>query len=93
MRINIRGLVKELLEDEKLIVNYNELSNGGFDLSVRINEEAVNSMLKEKITITCPDCGSINVQHMYTNAALNGKTISTHYICNDCQKEFNVDNK
>ena len=48
MRIDIRGLVKELLENKNLIVNYNELNDGGFDLSVRINEEAVNSMPKEK---------------------------------------------
>lgn len=43
MRIDIRPLVKELLENENLIVNYNELNDGGFDLSVRINEEAVNT--------------------------------------------------
>lgn len=43
MRINIRSLVKELLENENLIVNYNELNDGGFDLSVRINEELSTS--------------------------------------------------
>lgn len=45
-RITIRSLVKELLENENLIVNYIELNNGGFDLSVRIDEEAVNTATK-----------------------------------------------
>ena len=42
MRISIRHLVKELLENDYLIVNYNELKDGGFDLSVRIDEEELN---------------------------------------------------
>lgn len=50
MRINVRDLVKELLENENLKVNYNELNDGGFDLSVRINEEVVNMAEQEDIT-------------------------------------------
>lgn len=42
-RISIRGLVKELLENENLIVSYDELNDGGFDLSVRFDEEALNT--------------------------------------------------
>lgn len=42
MRISIRSLVKELLEKDYLIVDYIELQDGGFDLSVRINEEELN---------------------------------------------------
>ena len=43
---NVRLLVKELLENEYLIVNYNESNDGGFDLSVRINEEKFNTLEK-----------------------------------------------
>lgn len=46
MEINIRNLVKELLENEYLKVSYNELENG-FDLSVRINEEKLNTTERE----------------------------------------------
>lgn len=95
MRIDIRGLVKELLENKNLIVNYNELNDGGFDLSVRINEEAVNSM--SELTperLACPYCGSNNVQCMYGITALstngNINKITRHYLCNDCHKEFDV---
>lgn len=42
MTINVRPLVKELLENKDLIVSYVELDNGGFDLSVRIDEEEAN---------------------------------------------------
>ena len=42
MTINVRPLVKELLENENLIVSYVELNNGGFDLSVRIDEDKLN---------------------------------------------------
>ena len=47
MRINVRPLVKELLENENLIVSYSENENGEFDLSVRIDEKALNSISKE----------------------------------------------
>lgn len=42
MKITIRDMVKELLENEYLLVEYRELPNGGFDLSVRIDEEKLN---------------------------------------------------
>lgn len=106
MRINIRNLVKELLEDQNLIVSYNELNDGGFDLSVRINEEEMNKVSYDKgigeyvrkvstgesIPIKCPYCGSTNVQYMYGTASLSteGNQISRHYICKDCHKEFDI---
>lgn len=40
-KISIRSLVKELLENENLIVCYNELYDGSFNLSVIIREEAL----------------------------------------------------
>lgn len=109
MNIDIRTLVKELLEDENLIVSYNELNDGGFDLSVRINEEVLNRV-EEKIDVSydkgvvdylkkasgkyipthCPHCGSKNVQSMYGTINLDGSGQLTHYICKDCQKEFEV---
>ena len=114
-RISIRGLVKELLENESLIVSYSELNDGGFDLSVRFDEEAFNTLeeinkinkdsydkgvgeyvrkvsAREPISITCPYCGSIDVQYMYGTASLNtkGNQVSRHYICKDCHKEFDV---
>lgn len=93
MRIDVRGLVKELLENKNLIVNYNELNDGGFDLSVRINEEEVNSM--SELTpegLTCPYCGSTNVQYMYgiTTLLTNGNQVTRHCLCKDCHKEFDV---
>lgn len=95
MKINVRGLVKELLENENLIVNYNELNNGGFDLSVRINEEAVNrAEIKTESTInpitTCPHCGSKNVQFMWGTALMttNKSELSHHYLCRNCLEEF-----
>ena len=106
MRIEVRPLVKELLENKNLIVNYNELNNGGFDLSVRINEEELNTVeVKTDSTVyvpskdlskrPCPHCGSKNTTEMYGTTTLpsNGKAqISTvHYICQDCMAEFDVE--
>lgn len=68
MRITIRELVKELLENDYLIVGYIELQDGGFDLSVRINEEKLNTsekidkILNEPVELTCPKCGSKNIK-------------------------------
>lgn len=90
MSINVRSLVKELLENKNLIVNYNELCDGGFDLSVRINEEELNSLEEEKTNSTCPYCGSNNVQSMYGTTYLDGINQRIHYICEDCHKEFDV---
>ena len=96
MSINVRPLVKELLENKYLIVNYNELNDGGFDLSVRINEEELNSLEEEKTNSTCPYCGSTNAHYMYGTAYMygttskNGSKFSCHYICKDCLKEFDV---
>lgn len=42
MTTNARPFVKELLENENLIVSYVELNDGGFDLSVRIDEDNLN---------------------------------------------------
>lgn len=42
MEIRIRDLVKQLLDNEYLIVNYNENIDGGFDLSVRIDTQRLN---------------------------------------------------
>lgn len=39
MEIRIRDLVKQLLDNEYLIVNYNECDSGGFDLSVRVRKD------------------------------------------------------
>lgn len=36
--MDIRELVKELLEDRRLIISYIEFYNGEFDLSVRIDK-------------------------------------------------------
>ena len=44
MEINARPLLKELLENEYLIVSYVELGNG-FDLSVRVDEEKVDRVI------------------------------------------------
>lgn len=108
-RITIRSLVKELLENGNLIVNYNELNDGGFDLSVRINKEAVNTLAKEKTDSTvyvpvenlskrpCPHCGSRNTKDLYGTATLpaNGKAqiLTAHFICQDCMTEFDVESK
>lgn len=109
MNINIRSVVKELLENEYLIVSYNELKNG-FDLSVRIDEEKLNTKLNtsEKIDnfmdelphidtaecpnmhYVCPHCYSKNIQAMYGTIKLDGSNQSTHYICEDCHKEFDI---
>lgn len=101
MNINIRELVKKLLEDETLIVSYNELKNG-FDLSVRIDEEKLNTsekidkILNEPVELTCPKCGSKNIQSIYGTIKLDGlgKLDSSghliHYICNNCQEEFEI---
>lgn len=68
MKITIRELVKELLEDKSLIVNYNEFQDGGFDLSVRVDEEKLNTseeidkILDEPVELTCPKCGSKNIK-------------------------------
>ena len=44
---------------------------------------------------TCPYCGSTNVQYMYGtitpfNYTNNLQTMSSHYMCLDCHKEFDV---
>lgn len=85
MRISIRTLVKELLENENLIVNYDERDDGGFYLSVRINEEALNTSdlseikkdkhtvyvpVEKSVEIVCPHCGSKNTKEMYGTATL-----------------------
>ena len=100
MRIDVRPLVKELLENENLIVNYNELNNGGFDLSVRINEEEKACCEPEKgkqnweqEIVICPHCGSNNIQYMYGTALVytgNKNQFTCHYLCKDCHKEFDV---
>ena len=107
-RINIRSLVKELLEDKSLIVNYIELQDGGFDLSVRIDElnaklktsEEIDNFIDEpthiptaecpNIHYVCPYCYSKNIQSMYGTIKLDGSGDSTHYICEDCHKEFDI---
>jgi len=45
-----------------------------------------------KLSITCPYCNSKNIQYMYgtTLMSTNENQLSCHYICNDCQKEFDV---
>lgn len=53
------------------------------DVSSHIN-------LNLKPVITCPHCVSTNVKALYGMSTIDGKTISTHYICKDCHKEFNV---
>lgn len=42
--------------------------------------------------VTCPYCGSNNVQYMYGTALLttNKNQFSCHYLCKDCHKEFDV---
>ena len=96
MKINIRELVKDLLENENLIVSYNELQDGGFDLSVRINEEKLNTsekideILDESTKIPCPRCGSKNIQSMYGTINIDGSGNLTHYICNNCREEFEI---
>lgn len=43
---------------------------------------------------TCPYCGSNNVQRMYETVLLTDrKQYSSHYICKDCHKEFDVYDK
>ena len=105
MKIDIRSLVKELLENECLIVSYNELKNG-FDLSVRIDEEKLNTAEKidnfmdelphidtaeyPNIQYVCPHCYSKNIHCMYGTINLDGSNHRTHYICEDCHTEFDV---
>lgn len=38
----------------------------------------------------CPNCGSSNVTRMYGVTEITGVHLRTHYICEDCQKEFDV---
>lgn len=92
MSINVRLLVKELLENRNLIVNYNELYDGGFDLSVRINNEILNGVEEEKINSTCPYCGSMRVKSLYGTINCDGSNKRLHYICEDCHKEFDLPN-
>ena len=90
MRINVRNLVKELLENKNLIVNYNELNDGGFDLSVRINEELAGETWYELKKVDCPHCASTNVKVLYGTINTDNSHYTKHYICEDCHKEFNV---
>lgn len=99
MNINIRPVVKELLENKNLIVSYNELNDGSFDLSVRINEAMLNRAERKIDSVTdsifnpkvsCPHCGSKNVQSMYGTINIDGSGQVSHYICNDCQEEFEI---
>ena len=48
MAIKIRGLVKELLKNDYLLVKYEELENGGFDLIVRIDKNALEEIEEKK---------------------------------------------
>lgn len=39
----------------------------------------------------CPHCYSTNIRSMYGIINLDGSNDRTHYICNECHKEFDVD--
>ena len=43
---------------------------------------------KEKVI--CPHCLSTNVQSLYGTINLDGSNNKIHYICENCQKEFDV---
>lgn len=90
MRITIRDFVKELLENESLLVSYNELGNGGFDLSVRVNEELAGQACCEPEKVACPYCSSTRVKSLYGTINCDGSNNRIHYICEDCHKEFDV---
>lgn len=46
-----------------------------------------------KLHYVCPYCNSRNIQSMYeiNNVAANNR--KAHYICRDCHKEFDIDEK
>ena len=44
--------------------------------------------LEEKI-ITCPNCNSKNTSELW-GTSYGYKVVSTHHICNDCHKEFDL---
>ena len=45
--ISVRELVRYLLQDKFLIVAYTEFPDGGFDLSVRIDEEELKRIKED----------------------------------------------
>ena len=73
---------------------------------VRIDEEKLNTSKKidnfmdepthiptaeyPNIHYVCPHCYSKNIQSMYGTINLDGSGDSTHYICEDCHKEFEI---
>lgn len=58
---------------------------------VKPNIITVNGLQSSPYQQKCPYCGSYNIQSMYGTIILDGKTTkTTHYMCKDCHKEFDV---
>ena len=59
---------------------------------------AVKKQSTAELKTMCPHCGSLNTQYMYGTATVydytkGGQSLTSHFLCKDCHKEFDVSTK
>jgi len=50
----------------------------------------IHTAVNPNIQYVCPHCYSNKIHSMYGIINVDGSNLRTHYICEDCHKEFDI---